>query len=154
MLCKEAEKRRAIRRVRLSRAKRRSSRSLEPHHRAAGSHSVHNSGYMFGSNRVLAGIEQCAQRQSWKAKMRMPFKSILLVCGFFIHPTSSSAQTIITVAGNGFGGFSGDGLAAIDAELFRPKGLAVASTGDLFIADSINNRIRKVTPNGIISTGA
>jgi len=66
----------------------------------------------------------------------------------------TAAGAISTVAGNGTPGFSGDGGPATSAELFEPGGLAVDSGGNLFIADSMNNRIRKVTPAGTISTVA
>jgi sugar lactone lactonase YvrE len=65
--------------------------------------------------------------------------------------------TISTVAGNGTygsGGFSGDGGPATAAQLSGPSGVAVDALGNLFIADSTNNRIRQVTPQGIISTVA
>ena len=50
---------------------------------------------------------------------------------------------IITVAGNGMGGYSGDGGPATMAKLFTPRGVAVDSAGNLFIADSNNGRIRR-----------
>jgi trimeric autotransporter adhesin len=59
-----------------------------------------------------------------------------------------------TVAGNGPTGFSGDGGPAISAGLFYPTAVAVDSAGNLYIADSENSRVRKVTPAGIISTVA
>jgi hypothetical protein len=55
---------------------------------------------------------------------------------------------ITTVAGNGNYGFSGDGGLATDATFYSPQGLAVDAFGNLFIADSFNNRIRKVGLNG------
>jgi uncharacterized protein (TIGR03437 family) len=64
-----------------------------------------------------------------------------------------SNGVITTVAGNGNSGFSGDGGAATSAQLFCPDGVAVDSKGNLYIADSCNNRIRKVT-NGVITTVA
>ncbi len=67
-----------------------------------------------------------------------------------IEVTPSGAAR--TVAGTGVAGFSGDGGRAVKAELDRPSGLAVAPNGDLYIADSGNNRIRMVSPNGIITT--
>lgn len=51
-------------------------------------------------------------------------------------------------------GYSGDGGAAVDAELNRPEGLAVDAGGTLYIADYGNNAIRKVSPAGAISTVA
>jgi sugar lactone lactonase YvrE len=56
----------------------------------------------------------------------------------------SSVEVITTVAGNGIGGFSGDGSAAIRASLKSPGGVAVDEAGNLYIADSSNNRIRKL----------
>jgi sugar lactone lactonase YvrE len=61
---------------------------------------------------------------------------------------------ITTVAGNGTYGYSGDGGAATNAKLWGPFGVAVDATGNLFIADSNNQRIRKVGTNGIITTVA
>jgi sugar lactone lactonase YvrE len=61
---------------------------------------------------------------------------------------------ITTVAGNGTRNFSGDGSAATNASLFAPSGVAVDSSGNLFIADFGNNRIREVGANGIITTVA
>jgi sugar lactone lactonase YvrE len=59
---------------------------------------------------------------------------------------------IITVAGTGDYGYSGDGNPALNAQLRNPAGVAVDAAGNLYIADKYNNRIRKVAPNGIIST--
>jgi uncharacterized protein (TIGR03437 family) len=61
---------------------------------------------------------------------------------------------IVTVAGSGAAGFSGDGGAAVDAALHYPLNVAVDAAGNLYIGDSFNNRIRRVTPAGIISTFA
>ena len=60
---------------------------------------------------------------------------------------------ITTVAGNGTPGFSGDGGSATNAQLNDPYyGVVVDSFGNLFIADTHNNRVRKVDTNGIITT--
>jgi uncharacterized protein (TIGR03437 family) len=61
---------------------------------------------------------------------------------------------ITTAAGNGAAGFSGDGGPAGSAQLNGPIGVAVDGTGNLFILDSTNNRVRKVFSNGIIATVA
>ncbi len=61
---------------------------------------------------------------------------------------------ITTIAGNGSAGFSGDGGPAVQASFFYPEGIALDAQGSLYIADSSNNRIRKVTSDGIIRTVA
>ncbi len=61
---------------------------------------------------------------------------------------------ITTVVGNGTSGSGGDGGPATSAQLQVPEGLALDSAGNLFIADAYANRIRKVSPNGIITTVA
>ena len=60
--------------------------------------------------------------------------------------------TIATVAGSGIGGFSGDGGPATQARLGTPRALARDPVGNLYIGDTFNNRIRKVTPLGTITT--
>jgi uncharacterized protein (TIGR03437 family) len=62
--------------------------------------------------------------------------------------------TIITVAGTGLAGFSGDGGLAVNSQLNNPEGVLVDASSNLYIADSANHRIRKVTPDGTISTFA
>ncbi len=61
---------------------------------------------------------------------------------------------IVTVAGNGSDGFSGDGGPAIAASLHFPHAVAVDGIGNLYIADRYNYRVRKVGPDGIITTVA
>ncbi len=62
--------------------------------------------------------------------------------------------SIVTVAGNGQAGFSGDGGPATDARLDDPYGIAVGTDGSLYIADTGNRRVREVGPDGMISTVA
>ncbi len=59
---------------------------------------------------------------------------------------------ITTFAGNGDAAFSGDGGPAVNASLNYPADVALDAAGNLYIADQRNNRIRKVTPAGIITT--
>jgi uncharacterized protein (TIGR03437 family) len=60
--------------------------------------------------------------------------------------------TISTVAGTGAAGYTGDNGPATAASLHSPYGLALDGAGSLFIADTGNGRVRRVTPAGIIST--
>ncbi|MFF9410829.1 NHL repeat-containing protein [Streptomyces anandii] len=61
---------------------------------------------------------------------------------------------ITTVAGNGQGGFVSDGGPAVATKIYNPHGVAVDGSGNLYIADYSNHRVRKVTPDGIITTVA
>lgn len=63
-----------------------------------------------------------------------------------------SNGTITTFSGNGIQGYAGDGGSAIDAELYFPFGVSVSAVGIVYIADSFNQRIRKVFMNGTITT--
>ncbi|WP_055631872.1 NHL repeat-containing protein [Streptomyces griseoruber] len=60
--------------------------------------------------------------------------------------------TLLAVAGTGIEGDSGDGGPAVEARLDKPLGLALDASGNLYIADFGNHRVRRVTPDGWIST--
>jgi hypothetical protein len=62
--------------------------------------------------------------------------------------------TIITIAGTGVPGYSGDGGPATDAQLDLPHGVAFTPSGGVLIADALNNRIRLVASDGTITTVA
>ena len=64
----------------------------------------------------------------------------------------NTSGSITTVAGNNAEGYSGDNGAATNATLYAPSGVAVDSAGNLYIADTNNNRIRKVSTSGTITT--
>jgi hypothetical protein len=77
---------------------------------------------------------------------------------YFADPESNvickvSNGVITIVAGNGKLGFSGDGGPATGAELFLPNQVALDAAGDLYIADTDNHRVPKVS-NGVIATVA
>jgi len=72
-----------------------------------------------------------------------------------IRKVAAGTGIITTVAGNGSGGFSGDGGAATMASLAGPKGIRVDSAGNIYIADTGNHRIRRISAvDGIITTVA
>ncbi len=64
--------------------------------------------------------------------------------GTVVTRVANPPGTIITVAGNNTAGYSGDGAAATSAELRLPSGIAFDGAGNMFIADSGNNVIRRV----------
>lgn len=64
------------------------------------------------------------------------------------------AGVISTFAGNGTASYSGDGGPATAAEINMPTGITIDDTGNLYIADWANNRIRKVNTAGVIRTVA
>ncbi|MEA2425837.1 MAG: hypothetical protein QOH13_2247 [Thermoleophilaceae bacterium] len=87
--------------------------------------------------------------------------AIALNGGVFLSDTGNNRVrlirpdgTIATVAGSGKAGFAGDGAPATGAELNAPSGLAVAGDGALLIADTGNNRVRRVGGDGKITTVA
>lgn len=66
----------------------------------------------------------------------------------------TSDGTITTIAGSGSGGFSGDGGLATAARLNMPADVKVDARGNVYIADMLNHRIRRVDPSGMITTVA
>jgi uncharacterized protein (TIGR03437 family) len=70
--------------------------------------------------------------------------------GYKISKFSNGTLTVL--AGNGEIGYTGDNGPAIDASLNEPSGMALDSNGYLYFCDTINNVIRKISPDGIITT--
>jgi sugar lactone lactonase YvrE len=65
-----------------------------------------------------------------------------------------TSGVITTIAGTGVGGYSGDNGPATSAQLANPRGVGADAAGNVFVADSSNNRIRRITPGGTITTMA
>jgi len=75
--------------------------------------------------------------------------------GHRVRKINMATGIITTVAGNGIAGYSGDGGPAVSANINTPQDLAIDDAGNIFIADFMNSRIRKVNAaTGIISTVA
>ena len=69
-----------------------------------------------------------------------------------VRKVDAATRLISTVAGNGAAAFSGDGGVATAAGLNAPRGVAIDTAGNLLIADTGNNRIRKVDAHGVMTT--
>jgi sugar lactone lactonase YvrE len=69
-----------------------------------------------------------------------------------VRRIDAATGVVTTIAGTGTPGFSGDGGPATSAQLYFPRGLAVDGLGNVYIADTSNERIRKVDATGIITT--
>ena len=89
-------------------------------------------------------------------RRRGPLRNI-----YFADPVSSNAVfkldptgALTRIAGNSRTAFSGDGGPAVNASLNSPRGVAVDAAGNLYILDAGNQRVRRVSPDGIITTVA
>jgi len=71
---------------------------------------------------------------------------------WFAISLAANSQTITTFAGNGLAGFSGDGGPAAQAQIDRVVGLATDASGNVYLADENNHRLRKVDVHGVITT--
>ena len=76
---------------------------------------------------------------------------LILALGSLIS-LNSNAQIINTIAGTGVAAYNGDGIAAVNAQLNTPVMITTDAAGNLYIADALNYRIRKITTSGLIST--
>ena len=97
-----------------------------------------------------------------EAQLSFPFGVAATPDGGFLIADSGNDRirrvspdgTITTVAGSNSAGFSGDGGPATEAQLSFPRGVAATPDGGFLIADTANQRIRRVAPDGTITTVA
>jgi len=71
---------------------------------------------------------------------------------FLIAPFLGICQNIITIAGNGTSGFGGDGGAATSAKINYAADVMTDNAGNVYFSDCLNNRVRKISAAGIITT--
>ena len=80
---------------------------------------------------------------------------LALALGVLVGTALAATGDITTIAGDGTAGFAGDDGAATSANLDDPRDVAIDGDGNLLIADTANNRIRKVDlSSGVITTFA
>jgi len=79
-------------------------------------------------------------------------QKLWLTCLAILFAFANKAQIITTVAGNGTANYTGDGGQATDASLVGPSSVTFDATGNMYIVDKDKNNVRKITPNGIITT--
>ncbi len=82
----------------------------------------------------------------------MSLRNAALLTIVVLNVTKLSAQNISTVVGNHSAGFSGEGGSATAASINAPSGIAITSSGVMYFCDQANNRVRRVSAGGIIST--
>jgi sugar lactone lactonase YvrE len=90
----------------------------------------------------------------WPAGLAVDTNGVIFIADTYNHrirrvPTNGM---ISSVAGTGTAGYTSDGGSAVGSQLNYPNGVAVDASGNIFIADTSNNRIRKVNTAGTIST--
>ena len=86
--------------------------------------------------------------------MKYKVSLFIFTISLFSATANAQLQRIYTYVGKGSIGFTGDGGTAVSAELHGPLSVALDGIGNLYIADYYNNRVRKVTSDGIITTVA
>jgi len=95
----------------------------------------------------------------YKSAFRPCFVNFVVILGIFLsyHPYSlaqaiySNPYTISTLAGSAYNNGTSDGL-GVNAQFNNPYGVAVDNSGNLYVADSKNYIIRKITPSGLVTT--
>ena len=128
----------------------------------------------YDGNMVITGSRTRQEVILWRKKALTVYSTGQIIAGgwtlsshHFLNPANpnilykgdgtiirNNVYIIDTVAGNGTAGYSGDGGPANEAKLNDPDNMFVDASGNLYIADTVNHRIRKVDSSGIITTVA
>ena len=101
------------------------------------------------------------RRRTWRARrpLAAAVVAVLTAAGSAVASPQAArasgpaeAGTIATVAGDGVYGFAGDGGPATSARLFHPRAIAFDASGNTYIADAMNGRVRRIDRTGAITT--
>jgi hypothetical protein len=89
--------------------------------------------------------------------MLTPIRSAIICCSFFlclftITPSHAQSGNITTVVGNGTAAYSGESVVAVSSSVNHPAELVIDGSGNTYFSELNSNRIRKVSPSGIITT--
>src|SRR5215475_13523988 len=98
---------------------------------------------------VAGGAPPATPATATNTSIGVPHKILVAGSNLYFSAGNSvyrmdSGGTMTLIAGNSRAGFSGDGGPAVNAKLNSPQGMALDSAGNLYIADSLNNRVRVV----------
>ena len=86
--------------------------------------------------------------------LRLLFTLLMSISTWQVLPLAADQATISTVAGTGQRGYSGDGGPASHAQINNPYGIAIGPHGALYVCDTDNHVVRRVSRDGTISTVA
>lgn len=105
-------------------------------------------------NIYSSGIPAMISPMDWPTAVAFDANGTLYFAELHGHRVGKvgSDGKLVTVAGIGLPGYAGDNGPATSARLFNPAGIALDAMGNLYIADQGNHLIRKVTPDGTITT--
>lgn len=105
-------------------------------------------------NLYAPGIPATTSPMDWPSALALDSAGILYFAELHSNRIGKLGADgkLATVAGTGFPGFNGDRIPAATATLSKPAGIAFDAAGNLLIADTGNHRVRKVSPDGTITT--
>jgi len=100
------------------------------------------------------GVPATTSGMDWPGSVAVDANGVLYFAEIHSHRVArvGADGRIVTIAGTGFAGFNGDNRPGPTAQLSNPAGIAVDAAGNLYIADQGNHRVRRVSPDGVITT--